>query len=160
MNAFERIVALLLCLSCAYVTAAERAMVIPPERLGHYWLLYPDSAQGRVPNSGRGLDAPTCVAVSYIVEKNGTTSHVKLERMSPPSQLGRVAVNIVAGMRFAATPSNLGKNRVSTSVVIPFNLPPASDTRPAARNLRARVLGACELNKKAKDKDNVVHIVQ
>lgn len=160
MNAFNQILISALCWSCVVAAAAERPMVIPPDRLGHYWLLDPASAQARVPNSGHGLDAPTCAAVSYIVEKNGTTSHVKLERMSPQSKLGQVAVNIVAGMQFAPASSNLGKDRVSTYVVIPFNLPPASDTKPADRALRERVLGACQLDKSAKDRNDVVHIVQ
>jgi len=142
------------------VLGVEKPLEILPERLGHYWLLDAASAQARVPNSGHNLDAPSCAAVSYIVEKNGTTSHVKLERIVPPSALGKVAVNIVAGMRFAPAPANLGKDRVATYVVIPFNLPSANAARQAQRELRARVLGKCQLGKQAQHKDDVVHIVQ
>jgi hypothetical protein len=118
---------------------------IPPERLAHYWLLIPESAQANVPNSGYGLDAPTCVAVSYVVEKNGTTSHVKLERVVPPGLLGKVARNVVAGMRFAPAPQNLGKNPVHTYVVMPFNLPDPDSASAADRAERARVLAPCKL---------------
>jgi hypothetical protein len=118
---------------------------IPPDRLAHYWLLDPDSAQGRAPNAGFGLDAATCVAVSYMVEKSGTTSHVKLERAVPPGPLAKVAFNVVAGMRFAAAAQNPGKDAVYTYVVIPFNLPDPASASPAERTRRAAVLAPCDL---------------
>jgi hypothetical protein len=118
---------------------------IPPERLANYWLLDADTAQADVPNSGRGLDAPTCAAVSYVIEKNGTTSHVKLEKVVPEGALGKVAFNIVRGMRFAAAAQNAGKTPVATWVVIPFNLPPAASKKPADLAARQRVLDACKM---------------
>ena len=117
---------------------------VPPERLGNYWLLIPESAQANVPNSGYGLDAPTCVAVSYVVEKNGTTSHVKLERAVPQGPLAKVALNVVKGMRFAPTAQNAGKDSVATWVVMPFNVPDAASTKPADKALRERVLAPCQ----------------
>ena len=119
---------------------------IPPERLGNYWLLIPESAQASVPNSGYGLDAPTCVAVSYVVEKNGTTSHVKLEKVVPTGPLGKVAFNVVSGMRFATAPQNAGKDPVATYVVMPFNVPDAASTKPADKATRERVLAPCQLD--------------
>ena len=118
---------------------------VPPERLGNYWLLIPESAQASVPNSGYGLDAPTCVAVSYIVEKNGATSHVKLEKVVPTGPLGKVAFNVVSGMRFATAPQNAGKDPVATWVVMPFNVPDAASTKPADKAMRERVLAPCQL---------------
>ena len=118
---------------------------VPPERLGNYWLLIPESAQANVPNSGYGLDAPTCVAVSYVVEKNGTTSHVKLERAVPQGPLAKVALNVVKGMRFAPTAQNAGKEPIYTYVVIPFNLPVAGSRNPADLAQRKQVLDACNL---------------
>jgi hypothetical protein len=118
---------------------------IPPDRLAHFWLLDSNSAQANVPNSGYGLDAPTCVAVSYLIEKNGTTSHVKLERVVPPGPLGKVAANVVKGMRFAPTKDNAGKDPVFTYVVMPFNAPGAESTAPADRAERKRVLDPCNL---------------
>jgi hypothetical protein len=118
---------------------------IPPDRLAHFWLLDSDSAQANVPNSGYGLDAPTCVAVSYLIEKNGTTSHVKLERVVPPGPLGKVAANVVKGMRFAPTKDNAGKDPVFTYVVMPFNAPGAESTAPTDRAERKRVLDPCSL---------------
>src|SRR5215467_1891857 len=72
---------------------------VPPDRLGHYWLLDPDSAVANVPNSGYGLDAPTCVAVSYLIDNNGKTGRIKLERAVPPGPLAKVAFNVVTDMR-------------------------------------------------------------
>ena len=119
---------------------------IPPERLGNYWLLVPESAQANVPNSGYGLDAPTCVAVSYMVEKSGATSHVKLEKVVPPGPLGKVAFNVVSGMRFANAPQNAGKDPVATYVVMPFNVPDAASTKAADKAERERVLAPCKLD--------------
>ena len=82
---------------------------VEPDRLAHYWLLDPASAQNaNVPNSGYGLDAPTCAAVSYVVERNGATSHVKLERVVPDGRLGKVAVDIVKVLRYGAAAENPG----------------------------------------------------
>ena len=139
--------------TAALAAAAEPTERIPagvkriePERLSHYWLLDPNSAQAaNVPNSGAGLDKPTCVAVSYVVEKNGATSHVKLERVVPEGPLGKVAVNVVSVLRYAAAAQNPGKDPVATYVVMPFNVPGAESTNPADRELRARVLDACKL---------------
>jgi hypothetical protein len=118
---------------------------VAPDRLANYWLLDPASAEASVPNSGYGLDAPTCAAVSYLIDNNGRTSRVKLERAVPPGALGKVAVNVVAGMRFVATKENAAREPVYTYVVIPFNLPQASSTKPADKALRARVLDPCNL---------------
>jgi hypothetical protein len=119
---------------------------IEPERLAHYWLLDPASAQNaNVPNSGYGLEAPTCAAVSYVVENNGATSHVKLERVVPDGPLGKVAVGVVTVLRYGAAAENPGKEPVATYVVMPFNLPAAASTNPADRATRTRVLDACKL---------------
>jgi len=131
----------------ASASAAERYQVIPPERLANYWLLQSGSASAaNVPNSGSNLDKPSCAAVSYVVEKDGSTSHVKLERVVPQGDLGKVAVNIVTGMRFAAAPPNMGKDAVYTYVVMPFNLPGAQSTNTEDKAMRARIIDACKLD--------------
>jgi len=153
MSLFRGIVCALLATAAApWVAGAEIAPAVPagvkrvaPDHLGNYWLLDPDSAQANVPNSGYGLDAPTCAAVSYVIENSGATSHVKLEKIAPQGPLGKVALNVVRGMRFAAAPQNAGKEAVFTYVVMPFNLPDPAATRPADRAERARVLDACKL---------------
>lgn len=150
----------LCCMVACTAIAAEKAQVIPPQRVAHYWLLDSSSAQARAPNSGRNLSAPSCAAVAYTIEKNGSTSNVKLEKLAPAGDLGNVAVRVVAGMHFAPAPQNLGKDRVSTYVIMPFNVPAADPNKPDVQALRARVLAPCDLKGFDKHTDNVVNIVQ
>ena len=145
-------------LATATALAAEKPQIIPPERLANYWLLA-QSPQANAPNSGRNLDAPSCAAVSYIVEKDGNTSNAKLERLVPDGDLGKFAVSVVAGMKFAAAKQNLGKDRVFTYVVIPFNLPDAASADAADRSRRASVLAACKLDNFKQDGKEVINIV-
>ena len=145
-------------LATATALAAEKPQIIPPERLANYWLLA-QSPQANAPNSGRNLDAPSCAAVSYIVEKDGNTSNAKLERLVPDGDLGKFAVSVVAGMKFAAAKQNLGKDRVFTYVVIPFNLPDAASADAADRSRRASALAACKLDNFKQDGKEVINIV-
>lgn len=139
---------LMLAISCVgSASAAERVQVIPPDHLANYWLLQSSSAlAANVPNSGVNLDAPTCAAVSYVVEKDGSTSHVALERVVPQGDLGKVALSVVSGMHFAAAPSNMGKDAVYTYVVMPFNLPGAQSTNVEDKATRVRVTDACKID--------------
>jgi hypothetical protein len=137
--------------ACLFVSAAavgaERIQTIPPERLANYWLLHTSSAaQTPVPNSGVNLDAPSCAAVSYVVEKDGSTSRVKLERIVPQGDLGKVAVGIVQSMHFEAAPANAGKDAVFTYVVMPFNLPNPRSTNVDDKAQRVRVTDPCRLD--------------
>ena len=132
--------------------AAEKPQAIPPERLQNYWLLA-DTGNPSVPNSGRNLNAPSCAAVSYVVEKDGSTSHVKLERIEPDGDLSKVAVNVVGAMRFAPAQQNIGKTPVLTYVVLPFNLPDATSPHAADRELRAATLAKCRLENFAPNTD-------
>jgi hypothetical protein len=146
MNALPRCVCIAAsCLMAASVSGVEKPQTILPERLQNYWLLA-DTGNANVPNSGSNLNAPSCAAVSYQVEKDGGTSHVKLEKLVPAGDLGKVAVSVVSEMRFAATKQNPGKTPVATYVVIPFNLPDATSQVVAERSERARVLAACQLD--------------
>ncbi|HZP66546.1 MAG TPA: energy transducer TonB [Rudaea sp.] len=129
----------------AAVQAADKVQTIPPERVANYWLLDPDSAEANVPNSGYNIHDSGCAAVAYVIEKDGSTSHVKLMRLVPQSELGKTAVGIVAGMRFVPAKQNLGKDSIYTYVVIPFNLPDAASKDPADRATRERVLASCKL---------------
>jgi|SRR5450432_18559 len=146
------------CLATSAALAAEKAQVIPPEHLANYWLLA-SADDANVPNSGHNLDAPSCAAVSYIVEKDGSTSNAKLERLVPDGDLGKVALGVVSGMRFAVAKQNLGKDRVFTYVVIPFNLPEANAPSAADRARRIQALAACKLDNFGHDDKQVVPIV-
>lgn len=158
MNVHWPKMALAFCLATNTALAAEKPQVIPPERLVNYWLLA-SAGDANAPNSGRNLDAPSCAAVSYIVEKDGSTSNAKLERLVPDGDLGKVAVGVVAGMRFAAAKQNPGKDRVFTYVVIPFNLPDVSSPNAADRTKRAQALAACKLDNFKQGRNDIINIV-
>ena len=137
----------ILAIATSNVYGAEKIQTIPPERLSNYWLLQSNSAaQTNVPNSGVNLDAPTCAAVSYVVEKDGSTSHVKVERVVPQGDLSKVAFGAVSGMHFAPAAANMGKDAVYTYVVMSFNVPGAQSTNADDKAVRARVSNACKLD--------------
>jgi hypothetical protein len=143
----RNLIGVILAVACSTPFAVEKPQVLPPERLGNYWLLLSGSAkQANAPNAGRNLDAPSCAAVAYVVEKDGSTSHVELKRLVPDGDLGKVAISVVQDMQFAPAPQNLGKTPVSTYVVIPFNLPGQNATQAADIELRKRTLDACKLD--------------
>lgn len=129
------------------VFAAERAQLISPERLAHYWLLQSTSAsQANVPFRGKNLEVPSCAAVAYTIGNDGLTRNVKLERIVPPGDLGKVATDVVVQMRFAATPQNHARTPVRTYVVMPFNLPDAKAADAAGRAQRMQVMDKCKLD--------------
>ena len=143
----KMLVVLALAVLPTSVFAAERAQLIAPDRLAHYWLLQSASAtQANVPFRGKNLDVPTCAAVAYTVGNDGRTRDVKLEKIVPPGDLAKVAVDVVMRMRFAATPQNLGRTPVRTYVAIPFNLPDTNSSNAADRVTRAQVLDKCKLD--------------
>lgn len=141
------LVACAMWLAAGTTFAVERAQLIPPERLAHYWLLQSASAmQANVPFRGKNLEVPTCAAVAYTIGNDGRTREVKLEKIVPPGDLAKVAVDVVMRMHFAATPQNLGMTPVRTYVAIPFNLPDANSSNAADRAKRAQVLDKCKLD--------------
>jgi hypothetical protein len=140
------LIAIIAAICAGNALAADRVQLIPPERLAHYWLLESGSAtQASVPNSGHNLDAPSCAAVAYTVGNDGRTRDVKLEKLVPAGDLGKVAVSVVAAMRFAAAPQNLGKTPVRTYVAMPFNLPSANSANSADLARRTQGLAPCQL---------------
>lgn len=102
---------------------------VTPENLVKYWSLIGSSLEASVPLGGRGLDVPGCATVSFVVEKTGRTSTVKVQKVEPPGDLGGVAASAAASLQFEPTVTNAGRDRVFSSLIFPFNLP----TDPAAR---------------------------
>lgn len=126
-------------LACAQVDMTP-PKVIPSEQLDKYWVMTATSVDADVPNSGRNMNQPGCATVSFVVEKNGTTSTIKVQRVVPEGDLGKVAKSVAAGLRFEATALNAGKDRVFSWLIFPFNLP--SD--PAARTA---VMKQCQIDR-------------
>ena len=114
--------------------------VIPSEQLDKYWVMTATSVDADVPNAGRNMNQPGCAAVSFVVEKNGTTSTIKVQRVVPEGDLGKVAKSVAAGLKFEATALNAGKDRVFSWLIFPFNLP----ADPAART---QVMKQCQIDK-------------
>ena len=115
------LLALTLAAATGSAFALERAHLVQPAELSNWWLVS-GTGDPQVPSYGKNLTAPTCVAVSYRIDRGGATSQVKLEKMAPEGDLGAVAVNIVKGLTYTAAPKNIGKDPVYTYVVLPFNL--------------------------------------
>ena len=114
--------------------------VIASEQLDKYWVMAKTSVDADVPNSGRNMNQPGCATVSFVVEKNGTTSTIKVQRVVPEGDLGKVAKSVAAGLRFEATALNAGKDRVFSWLIFPFNLP----KDPAARTA---VMKQCQIDR-------------
>lgn len=96
---------------------------VKPDRLAHYWTLDNNSVEADVPNMARGIAQATCAAVSFIVESDGSTSHVKVQKVEPESQLRGIAENMGQHIRFNPTVDNMGRDRVFSWLIFPFNLP-------------------------------------
>jgi hypothetical protein len=114
--------------------------VIASEQLDKYWVMTATSVDADVPNSGRNMNQPGCATVSFVVEKNGTTSTIKVQRVVPEGDLGKVAKSVAAGLKFEATALNAGKDRVFSWLIFPFNLP----ADPAARTA---VMKQCQIDR-------------
>ncbi|HEX5123021.1 MAG TPA: hypothetical protein VFV97_07225 [Rhodanobacteraceae bacterium] len=105
--------------------------VIPSEQLDKYWVMTATSVNADVPNVGRNMNQPACATVSFVIEKNGTTSTIKVQRVVPDGDLGKVAKSVAAGLKFEATALNAGKDRVFSWLIFPFNLPADAAGRTA-----------------------------
>jgi len=114
--------------------------VIASEQLAKYWVMTNTSVDADVPNFGRNMNQPGCATVSFVIEKNGTTSGIKVQRVVPEGDLGKIAKSVAAGLHFEATALNAGKDRVFSWLIFPFNLP----ADPAARTA---VMQQCVVDK-------------
>jgi hypothetical protein len=126
--------------STAFAQDQTPPKVIASEQLDKYWVMSATSVEADVPNVGRNMNQPGCAAVSFVIEKTGTTSTIKVQRVVPDGDLGKVAKSVASGLRFDATAVNAGRDRVFSWLIFPFNLP--SD--PAARTA---VMKQCQIDK-------------
>jgi hypothetical protein len=91
-----------------------------------------------VPNTGRNLDQPGCVAVTYMIGSDGRPQNVAAARTVPEGDLAQVGVSAVRDFRYAPSGVNRNSQPVSTYYVVGFNLP----EDPARK---AAILKQCEL---------------
>lgn len=104
---------------------------VSPEALEKYWVMMKSSVEGNAPLGGKNMEQSGCAAVSFIVEKNGRASDITVEKVEPPGGLGELAASIASNLEFEPTISNAGRDRVFSSLIFPFNLPPDPEARTA-----------------------------
>ena len=133
----------LIALAC-YGTAAAQSTALPrvvaPDKLAQYWALIRASVEADVPNIAKNISAPGCAAVSFVIEKDGHTSMLKVQRVVPAGDFSGIALSMAANMRFESTAVNAGKERVFSWLIFPFNLPKDATARTA-------VMQPCQVEK-------------
>ncbi|MEO6076468.1 MAG: hypothetical protein ABIP56_06655 [Dokdonella sp.] len=122
-----RLLAIAAICACAPIALAQKIedgpKAVKPERLAYYWTLDNSSVEADVPNMARGIAQATCAAVSFIVESDGSTSHVKVQKVEPESQLRGIAQSMGQHIRFNPTVDNMGRDRIFSWLIFPFNMP-------------------------------------
>lgn len=123
-----------LALACCGGVAAQSMDTTPPrlvqpDKLANWWTMINSSIEADVPNLAKNVQTPGCATVSFVVEANGNTSTVKVQRVVPDGDFGRIARSIASSLHFEPTVFNSGKERVFSWLIFPFNLP----ADPAAR---------------------------
>ena len=125
---------ILLALACAAPASAQSVApvrVVKPDNLARYWVMVNASIEADVPNIARNISSPGCAAVSFVVEKDGSTSTIKVQHLVPQGDLAGIATSMAKNMRFEPSLSNAGRDRVFSWLIFPFNLPSDPATRTA-----------------------------
>jgi hypothetical protein len=117
---------------------AQNLRRVAPENLTGYWYLTNKSVNPDVPNTGKNLDQPTCVAVTYMIGSDGRTQNPTITKVVPAGDLGQVGVSIVKQLVYVKGSQNGTATPVQTYYVTGFNLP----EDPAKK---AAILDKCKL---------------
>lgn len=125
-------------LLAAGTAQAQNLRRVAPERLTGYWYLTNKSVSPDVPNTGKNLNQPTCVAVTYMIGSDGRTQNAQIAKVEPQGDLGQVGVSIVNQLVYVKGSQNGTAVPVQTYYVTGFNLP----EDPAAK---AALLAKCKL---------------
>lgn len=122
-----RTLAVLALVYCAGVAAQSMdqspPQVVPSEKLDKYWSMMNSSVEADVPYFARNIQQPGCATVSFVIEPDGHTSTIKVQRVVPEGDLSRVGQSVAKGLKFEPTPFNAGRQRVFSWLIFPFNLP-------------------------------------
>lgn len=132
-----------LALTAAFTLATASAatidvLAVTPAQLTSYWVMTNTSLTVDVPNSGLGMDRPTCAAVTYMIGSDGATHDITVRNTIPAGDLKSVAASAVKDLHYMPAAGNGARQPVFTYIIIPFNLP----KDPAARK---RITDACLL---------------
>jgi outer membrane biosynthesis protein TonB len=117
-----------LLIACVVAQGALAQSTAPPrvvvaDKLAGVWVLNSSSISADAPNYGKNVEQPGCATVSFVVEKDGSTSTVKVQKVAPEGDLGKIAASAATSMKFEPTVSNSGRDRVFSWLIFPFNLP-------------------------------------
>lgn len=132
---------------CATATAQTTPHPVAAKDLAKYWLVASEAMEAMVPNTGVNLYVPSCAVVRYVINSDGTTSDVRVEKLVPMGDLGIVATSAIRSLRYVPAASNQGLVPVITSVTLPLNLPLLRGTpeeRARIEAQRAQVVAACD----------------
>ncbi|MDO1528469.1 energy transducer TonB [Fulvimonas sp. R45] len=108
---------------CAVPALAQNTRKVGPQQLYNYWIRLNTQVQVNMPNSGKNLLKPGCVAVSYVIGSDGVPMDVKVRKVVPESDLGPAAASAVTNFRFGPSLTNRNHEPVATYYVVPFNAP-------------------------------------
>ncbi len=122
----------------APLLAQSQARMVGPERIQNYWIMLNTKVDADVPNSGRNMDKPGCVAVTYLIGSDGVPQNVTVRKVVPQSDLDAVAKSVVGNFRYGPSLTNRSSEPVDTYFIVPFNL-------PADPSQRQSITNACKL---------------
>ncbi|HET7561661.1 MAG TPA: energy transducer TonB [Rhodanobacteraceae bacterium] len=132
------IAGLVAAVAASAAAATINVLAVTPDQLTSYWVMTNTSLTVDVPNSGHGMDRPTCAAVTYMIGSDGATHDIVVRNTIPMGDLKSVAASAVKNMHYSPTTTNSARQPVFTYIIVPFNLP----EDPAARK---RITDACAL---------------
>lgn len=114
-----------LCLLALAVSSPllAQARRVSPDKLNGYWILLNRSIDVDVPNSGKNIYKPGCVAVTFTIGSDGIPRNIKAVKTVPASDLTPVAVNAVKRFTYGPSLTNRAGEPVDTYYVVPFNGP-------------------------------------
>ena len=115
--------ALAALLQAAETGADDDVIVATPEERPAYWMLDRSTVEKNVKTKDVPRGAVGCSAVSFIIEKNGTTSTFKLLRSMPEGQWDEVSRKVVSGLRFTPGEKNPKPDAVFTYLTISYSGP-------------------------------------
>lgn len=118
--------------------AHAQVRIVAPAQRANYWVLATHEFEADVPNMGRNLHKPTCVAVAYTIGADGKTRNLKVRKMVPKGDLNQVALSVIKHFQYTPSSSNPNQVPVRTYYIVPFNL-------PKDRAARQRITHACDL---------------
>lgn len=114
-----------LCLLALAVSSPLMAQArrVSPDNINGYWILLNRSIDVDVPNSGKNIHKPGCVAVTFMIGSDGMPRDIKAVKTVPQSDLTAVAVNTVKQFTYGPSLTNRAGEPVDTYYVVPFNGP-------------------------------------